>query len=427
MRPNDLPATVADVVRAVRHFAAAPSWAQCAARISEERTRVEEYIARGGAAYGFTTRLGHLDNEILTDQASSSLLTDHLHGRRWAFPPDVIRLVTAVKVAQLSAGGSGVSRELFARLLVALEDHSEGAVFGAWDASYGSGDVVPAAWWLRHVLGDDSVQLRPGDVIAAINGNFFSTAVSISVVAEALDTLAHYLAILPAIPLDVAPRSEPAVALHDLLRDGGESDSAGPQRAVSERDSSPYLDAVVQMLCEVSRSLSLRLRRATSNPHFYFDVDAEGHSSVRAVSQNGFLDFDLSMSLDRLLAVLQMAAAHTQRLLEWHCARASAPALVQVPKVADSLVARASTLHGPRVFGFAASQGIEDMRDFTLTNALVALDGVRLLREVLDLCAGPGLGVRRDVREIRSQLWLLLGVQDAPPPGAMYVSGPGPA
>ncbi|MET0735907.1 MAG: aromatic amino acid lyase [Microbacterium sp.] len=387
--------------------------------ISAERMAVEEFLARGGHAYGFTTRLGHLDDDAADAEAAEGFLADHLVGETFAIDAAAVRLMTTVKLAQLGHGGSGISVSLFD----ALRDHlttAGDAVEGAWLSSYGAGDVVPAAWWLRAVISGTDVRLARGDFIAAVNGNFISTAVAILAAVRAVDAFAEYLAMLPPRPDGArAPRSSAAREVLEVLPPRAAGDRTNVQSAVSGRDSTPFVTAVASSIAAAASAIEDRLDGPSANPLLHL-----AGGEARFTSQNGFLDFGVTTAMAGIGQTAVMAVGHVQRLVEARAQAEGSSALVQAPKIAEALVVRAAAQAAPRRFSGALSQGVEDMFDASLIGAVSALHSTALLEEALRIARMAGVTAVADPQAVRSVLARSCGVEEIPIGLAERLSAP---
>lgn len=153
--------------------------------------------------YGFSTLLGQRDDTNATQGYQQGLLDGHLIGRKTVISQKDMRAVSVTKMMQLGEGGPGVSLSTFQLMLDRwpCEDMDR---TGAWLDSYGAGDVIPATWWIKSLLGDHIAagDLPQGDVIALMNGNFISTGFALA----SLDRLAKTLTrSLTALASPIAP------------------------------------------------------------------------------------------------------------------------------------------------------------------------------------------------------------------------------
>lgn len=382
-------------------------WDERSSLVARQRESVEGYLATGATVYGFSTLLGHLDNITAVSAEQANLLRGHLVGTPGELSEGDFRLLTAVKVQQLSLGGSGVSPATYEALLEYVDTWT-GPAMGAWESSYGSGDVVPGAWWANALFGTvaEAGALPAGDLIALINGNFVSTARSIATTIELQRVLTSFVQVAWTM----------GDTRHELNFDG--DFEVGPpvwlesvQAPVSLRDPRPLLGNIRSMWGQLIDALWGDLNAASGNPLFTgFDDD------VRDVSQSSFLNYELADALSRAITVLVRAGGQLQRYIE-HLCLASAELVVgrekvkyvQPPKVATAVHADLSrTDTGLRQTYLATSEGIEDACDETLQLVGRATKAIAEVDELLALFGRVRDDAERDgvLAEIESRLEL---------------------
>lgn len=359
---------------------------QARRRIADERRAVDGLLlgtesGNPRAIYGFNTLLGQLDRISAGPEAQARLLDAHLIGRSTWISGGLLDEMTLVKIMQLSHGGSGISLATFDALLASAFSGRDGS--GAlWD-SYGSGDVVPAAWWLVNVLGESAVhRFAPGDLIALLNGTFVSTAVAISALEDLIELGAELLA-------RIASRSAHPVRdqRHPLVQALTTTDRSGSslfvQAPVSARDSAPMIDAVSRGIGELACAIDRRLDRPSANPLFLWE-----DGRLKAHSQSGFLDVTLSMAFASSAVGLGFAASALQRMIEHTAAQGlrvdpQRMELVQPPKIAQAVLQEVLRLSGTSTLvAIGESNGIEDLADGSLA---AGGDFVRMLKKVREL------------------------------------------
>lgn len=371
-------------------------WAAAAGALATERAAIEVMLAANPtlAVYGFSTMLGHLDDHSGQGLAQQDLLDAHLVGPLSVLDAEMVHLVTLCKIEQLHHGGAGVHPATFQDLLHAAVAPVAPAV-GAWDSSYGSGDVVPASWWVTHLLAGPLTELRRGDTIALINGNFYAAAWAVAAGLDVVNIAARAIAAatrMCALPLSSPLREglgHPLVSVFDDARRAGRAlPWTGPgQPPVSLRDATPYVQAVLAAVGGHGEALNVTLGRTSANPRF-----TRAGGELVAESQSSFLDQRVTFTLTTLSQLLTLTAGLTQRLLEHRTADLErqapgpTPALVQPPKVASALLEQvAAQGAGTLRFTGADSEGIEDVRDGALLASMGVLRQSERCRAALDL------------------------------------------
>ncbi|MDJ1113605.1 aromatic amino acid lyase [Microbacterium dauci] len=348
-----------DVLLASIHGEEPQTWRDAEERISGDRDAVLRLVEHGATVYGFTTRVGPFD-AVHGRSLDDHLLKDHLVGAKISVPRSFFRLLSATKAAQLSVGGSGISLETYRRIIHSSITEREGDVSGAWLASYGAADVVPGSWWLRELLLSERHSMSSGDFICSVSGSFVSTSIGIVALLKAHRLLARFLVLVPTIDRQVPLRSSHAgeARVRELL--DTESTATRVQAAISMRDVSPVVSLGVQTIGELEQALESRLSHQSANPLIVAEPEA------RAVSQNSYLDFQLTHRLSATLSMLHLIGHHVQRLLDHDLGLHPQPELVQGPKVAQSILERSRALLSAPSFVSPQSGGVEDMYDMSL-------------------------------------------------------------
>ena len=367
----------------------AEPWREAESRIAAEHESVLRLLTEQPdlPVYGFSTLLGHLD-DVEGRDSGGDLLRAHLLGPLTVLPGPVLRLISACNAEQLSHGGSGVSPAAYRGVCAAATTTGPDAE-GSWTSSYGSGDVVPAAWWMAALQDPAGLDPeRPGEVIALINGTFVSTAAAILAGARLADAAGRLFSALD------AASAAPLIAFPD-----------GRQRPVSLRDPEPVVSAITAALADLGAAADRRLAAPSANP--LFDV-AGGRTAPR--SQSSFLDYRATWALTTAAQATLLAIGTAQRIAEHitrsRLAESPDPALVQPPKVLQAILDRALLVGGalPGRFSGADSDGVEDLRDLSLLTALRVIDLVDHLEQALSVLAALGLPVGGDPRGVQAFL-----------------------
>ena len=382
-------ASLRRVLGAFTSCRADPQWAAAHVSICAQRQLILDKMERRSAwsVYGFTTLLGQLDNQELGSVKQTQLLEGHLQGHQFSMPGDFIKLLSASKSEQLSHGGSGVSGRTFAALLESLT--ADPPIHdGAWLDSYGSGDVVPGAWWAQSLLADGVLdEFETGDVIALISGNFVSTSAAIIFAAQFTDLIARFL-VSAAEHCDLPPVTAPwplngagearilsLLAAHTTAQ---ARDLNGPQIPVSLRDICIYVHPLLVAVDALGEAIDWRLSRSSANPLFSVDP----RDDIVAASQSGFLDIALTLALTNCVQTIHLIVGACQRMVVHRSRRelqkSPVPRWVQPPKIVSAMIEQASSLGGqlPNRFVGADSDGLEDARDLSLQTAA---SGMRLI------------------------------------------------
>lgn len=383
------------VLTAAATATAPAAWLDRAAVIADERAAIDAVLAAADPprVYGFTTLLGHLDGTDMAPQDQRTLLRNHLLGTCAPIDPLAFRLITACKAQQLSQGGSGISAPSY-RAVVALPEPDSTA--GAWFASYGSGDVVPAAWWVHRLGPDLDPTEHVGDLIALINGHFVSSAVAIAALCSAAESLAVFLAHYTRFGTR-SPEPGPGRRIEAIVDRCRPHTVDHRQKPVSFREAAPVIAPMVDALVRVCSALEDRLDRPSANPLFH----RRDGAPIAAFSQSGFLDYGLTFANTNLTQALHLALGVTHRMAVALTSGAgpdpvvARDALIQAPKVVNAIVDRAAMTAGglPSRFTDGDSDGVEDARDLSALSALQVLELSTLLDQALEILAQAGAAV----------------------------------
>ncbi len=330
-------------------------------RVRAARQRIEEALASGAVHYGINTGLGILARERIpsgdVEKLQRNLLLSHAVGVGPYLAKDICRLMLQIKIHALGLGHSGVSEDVFARLLeFSARDlipavPSKGSV-GA------SGDLAPLAhlslpllglgvFWDEHGreprqaaavlrrLGLSPVKLHAKDGLSLINGTQMMCACGAFVLERAL-RLALAVDILAAMSLEALQGSlKPFDArLQELRPHPGQIAVAENVRTLlaeseileSHRDcgkvQDPYCLRCVPQVHGASRDaiaygarvLEIELNSSTDNPLVLENGDI--------LSGGNFHGQPLAMALDfAALALAEWASISERRiylLLEGH-------------------------------------------------------------------------------------------------------------
>lgn len=356
---------IGNLLKAVASKRADLRWLDARQEIEVQRAKVEAFLSVATRpVYGFTTLLGHLDHRAATGADQRDLLSAHLVGPTTPLSDVERRLAWAVKLEQLSNGGSGISLDAYTAALRELEGERP-PVIGNWNDSYGAGDVIPAAWLVAGLQGvTDLLVARPGNLIALINGHFFSTARALAAALRLQVELAHLVAAWAPEYVDWDGNEFPALKVRQFRY------QTPTQRPLSDRDPFPVLVAIEACLEHLRFAIEQRLATPSFNPLWL-----EAGTGLTPVSSNSFLDHRLTMALTNAIQVAHLAAGLWQRLIHHKASELSSgdasPRLVQPPKVAQAVLEHMmlSSSAMPVRFAGCESGGIEDLRDLSLFTA----------------------------------------------------------
>jgi len=399
--------SIARVVSAATSREPSAAWIEAEAGIAEERRVVEALLAdEHTKIYGFNTLLGQRHHEEATGREQSLLLEGHLCGPPTGASAGVMGLITAFKIEQLSKGGSGISTETYRKLCECIREPRPCDI--AWAASYGSGDVVPAAWWLSGQIGEHARRLPAGDLIASINGNFVSGALGLVASVELARYSGHFLSLAGVVCSPVNSQIVPAPdSLEGRLLSGMAENFSmvypGTQPPVSARDAGLYASPVARMASDLLASIEKRASAPSCNPRF-----VRSGGGALAISQASFLDVELTLRLVACQHLVYFCMGATQRFTQIVAELDPERRHIQHPKISDAYVRGAHTIGaGLGSYSGAHSEGLEDLWDGALIasrNLLrvlsMAEDQLAILEEVVDGLLGTRARSSADIGEI---------------------------
>lgn len=339
------------------------------------------------AIYGANRLVGHLDGTALGAEDVARfqlhLIESHCVGEAPWMDPWQVRCVTYAKLAALNAGGSTITRPLYEQILLcATADDFAPPV--PVNASYSSGDVIPAAHWAHGVISHQNYLQRQSlgikEGLSLINGTFVHLGQSLSLlprverlVANSLGLSRLFADITGCGPLAshwqaVDPGDGPLAACWRFLGHDDQCRNGDRQESVSVRAAPQVADALLSALRQLASELDTHLNRPADNP-----LIAENPPA--AVSQASFLAPRLTIATTGLIETLMLASwgnvQRAQYLLSGQVPGIPAQAaetgqplgLIQVPK---KMMAELESLRlnvGRRAFasGGATSEGVEDL------------------------------------------------------------------
>lgn len=366
------------------------SWFDSAEMIELERNFIDKELQFGKKAYGFTSLFGPLDKDSIDPEQQELLLTAHLVGFPSPLKSSTAKTICAAKMISLSNGGSGISRATYENFLhfITTRDYIAHPISCDLNASYGSGDVVPASFIIRSIFGENYPWSK-GDLIALINGNFISTGFSIDYLLRLIKTINSFMAHLS--PYIKSPKfsSSPWLELYeDQMMKRAEWEEP-PQLSVVERDWEPILNAIDNTLSCMVQSLETSLGKKSANPLFIPSKD-----SISANSQSSFLDFRLTFSIQQSLTLTKLISGIIQQITEKISQditnrstnlTSDKVLCVQYPKISEAYRARLHALIPPQGFTGNMSGGVENLWDFSLPSANVAMESLGILDSQLKL------------------------------------------
>ncbi|HME20707.1 MAG TPA: histidine ammonia-lyase [Acetobacteraceae bacterium] len=284
----------------------------CRPRVAASAEAVAAILAQGEPAYGVNTGFGKLASVRIPDAdlgtLQRNLVLSHSAGIGAPMPPEIVRLMMALKVASLAQGASGIRLETL-DLLAAMLARDVVPVIPCQGSVGASGDLAPLAHMTAAMLGvgevlADGVRqpaeqalaqagLAPGvlgakEGLAFLNGTQFSTAYALAGLFEA-ERLFQSALVTGALSVDAARGSDTPfdARIHALRRQPGQIEVAAALRQLmegsairashrvgDERVQDPYclrcqpqvMGAALDLLRQAASTLQTEANGVTDNP-----------------------------------------------------------------------------------------------------------------------------------------------------------------
>jgi len=405
---------------------------------------LDELVAGGEQVYGVTTGVGPFRTHPVPEEQRGDqqlrLLRSHASGGGRELPPGLVRAAMVVRANQIGAGGAGVSDDLLAALVRAL---NEGFAPGAHElGSLGTGDLTVLAEIALALIDQYGVELGPRDGLGFMSSNAASIGHAALVAAAAgrlvegaleVAALSFLAADADRVVLDERvhqARPHPgqvgaAARMRELLgaeagarrtwQGGAEADadgSPGPEAGAPVQDPIPFRalpqveGTVGDALTALERVLAVELNAAGENPLIAPGEpavlpNANFHAGALALALDGFrgaLAQSSSLCAARVTAMLEpdltglppMLASDAgpesgAMMLEYTAHAAAAAVRALAPPVADQTTVVGSGVESHASFAPIAARIADDALDSAsvaiATELVVAVRGMRM-REV---------------------------------------------
>src|SRR5690606_18129232 len=291
--------------------------------IEESAEAVARSVDAGLPVYGVNAGFGKLASVRIPsadlEGLQRNIVLSHASGTGDSVERDIVRLMMALKLANLAQGASGVRLDTV-RMIEAMLERDILPVIPAQGSVGASGDLAPLAHMGAAMIGEGEVDtpsgrmpagkalvdagleplaLGPKEGLALLNGTQFSTAHALAALFEA-ERLFQCALVTGALSTEAAKGSDTPFdpRIHELRRHQGQIESAAALRALmagsaireshrenDERIQDPYclrcqpqvMGAVLDLLRQAARTLETEANGVTDNP-LIFPEDAEALS-----------------------------------------------------------------------------------------------------------------------------------------------------
>lgn len=351
MRPGEV--GLADW-RLIYEGASAVLHAEAAGPIAESAAAVERILARGAPVYGINTGFGRLASVRIEagdlETLQRNIVLSHAAGVGEPSPTPVVRLMMALKLANLAQGASGVRPATIA-LLEALIVRGLTPVVPCQGSVGASGDLAPLSHMAAAMIGVGEIEvagvrrpaaealrqagltplvLGPKEGLALLNGTQFSTANALAALFGA-ETLFRSALICGALSTEAAKGSDTPFdpRIHILRRHAGQIETAAALRNLmagsairashavdDDRIQDPYclrcqpqvMGAALDVLRQAATTLSIEANAVSDNPLIFPETD-------EALSGGNFHAEPVAFAADMIaLAVCEIGSLSERRI-----------------------------------------------------------------------------------------------------------------
>jgi histidine ammonia-lyase len=330
----------------------------CAPAIAESARAVEAIAARGTPVYGINTGFGKLASVRIgagdLAQLQHNIVLSHAAGVGPPAPPEVVRLMLALKLASLARGASGVSPHTIA-LLEGMLEHGLTPVVPCQGSVGASGDLAPLAHMAAAMIGVgemdtphgrlpagealrraglEPLTLGPKEGLALLNGTQLCTAYALAGLFAARDLL-HTGLVTGALSTDAAKGSDAPfdARVHALRGHPGQIACADALRALmagsairashltaDDRVQDPYclrcqpqvMGAALDVIRQAAGTLGIEANAVSDNP---LVIARNGAEDGVALSGGNFHGQPVAFAADMLaLAVCEIGSLAERRI-----------------------------------------------------------------------------------------------------------------
>jgi len=328
--------------------------ASAAARIAASADAVKRILAKGDPVYGINTGFGKLASVRIADEDLARLQTNivlsHAAGVGEAMPPQIVRLMMALKLASLAQGASGIQPET-AALLEAMLAKGLTPVIPAQGSVGASGDLAPLSHMAAAMIGVGSIMvggrtlparealsaaglkpltLGPKEGLALLNGTQFSTAYALAGLFESVRLLQSAL-VTGALSTEAAKGSDAPfdARIHRLRGHKGQIDCGAALRDLmagsairashqvnDPRVQDPYclrcqpqvMGAALDVLRQAAATLEIEANGVSDNPLIFTDT-------TEALSGGNFHAEPVAFAADMIaLAICEIGSIAERRI-----------------------------------------------------------------------------------------------------------------
>jgi histidine ammonia-lyase len=323
-------------------------------RIEESAAAIARIVERGDPVYGVNTGFGKLASVRIPnadlERLQRNIVLSHASGVGEPVEREIVRLMMALKLANIAQGASGVQMATV-RLMEEMLAKDILPVIPAQGSVGASGDLAPLAHMAAAMIGEGEVLtpsgrvhanqalfvaglqplvLGPKEGLALLNGTQFSTAHALAALFEA-ERLFQSALVSGALSTEAAKGSDTPfdARIHELRKHRGQIEAAAALRSLmqgsaireshrenDERIQDPYclrcqpqvMGAVLDLLRQVASTLETEANGVTDNPLIFQEDD-------EALSGGNFHAEPVAFAADMLaLAICEIGSLAERRI-----------------------------------------------------------------------------------------------------------------
>ncbi|MCA1053846.1 aromatic amino acid lyase [Rossellomorea aquimaris] len=389
-------------------------WVKSVKLLEKEYNQIKHVINRPNPPriYGLNTLVGHLDDQDLSHDSlisfQNELINNHSIGINEFYDPFIVRCINYAKVQSISMGGTGISPDLFKRIIHLLEEGFIPRVPRL--SSYSCGDVIPGAHWASEVLCNLNLRkkytLKPKEGLSLINGNFVHIGYSVAISSQMLKLFKRI--ILNSFKVIALSKSNPSnfkfivnQTSNPYLREtfktmmkfsNQQKGIYNVQDPVSVRSIPQMIEALLNGLSQWKQSIEVQLNQSSDNP--LFDRKDEAF-----YSQSSFLALDVSLQASKLIETILMVCWNIERRIHYllsgrinnipqnGASEDEHLGFIQLPKLVTAMVEEVRMKVGRRTFasGSSTSYGIEDFWSYGVINNNQLEELIKTTNKILEI------------------------------------------
>lgn len=383
------------------------NWKQSRTRIEADATHLDQMLKSSNPPriYGANTLVGHMDETLLDKEEIETfqrhLIENHSLGIEPYYSDFESRCIGYTKLHLLSLGGSGITLELYDKLIETITDHTFTPKIPN-GSTYSCGDVIPAAHWVKSLLNfwdkkQQPYQLKRKEGLALINGVFVHVGLAIAQLITIRSLWQSYLwtsKINAQVCFANPSNFTPLLSLHDedlildinqyILRNLQKQKTYKRQDPISIRAFPQIAAAFGETIKEFISSIEETMWRRSDNPLILFEDDSP-------LSQASFIAPRITFATSQLIEAILMTMWSIDRRIH-HLLSGEVEGIpingsqqsnnlgfIQIPKLSTAILEEARLHAGRRSFasGSTTSYGIEDMWSF-------GVDTLEVLNSICD-------------------------------------------